>query len=116
MAAGPSLISGNTSFLLSQVAFLMGSFVHLERPKILRNLEKHMGFCFVPFCVHASPFRRQPITAQLSWELAVRQDAGFFCILMSVACLPTLQLTYFSIRPAVPWVSLSMPDKTQVQK
>jgi len=39
--------AGNASFLLSQVAFLMGSFVHLERPKILRNLEKHMGFHFV---------------------------------------------------------------------
>lgn len=47
MAVGPALIAGNASFLLSQVAFLMGSFVHLERPKILRNLEKHMGFHFV---------------------------------------------------------------------
>lgn len=47
MAVGPALIAGNASFLLSQVAFLMGSFVHLERPKILRNLGKHMGFHFV---------------------------------------------------------------------
>lgn len=47
MAVGPALISGNASFLLSLVALLMGSFVHLERPKILRNLEKHMGFLFM---------------------------------------------------------------------
>lgn len=56
------------------------------------------------------------MTAQLPWELAVRQDAGFFCIFMSVARLPTLQCTYLAIRPAVPWVSLSMPDKPQVRK
>lgn len=49
MAMGSSLVSGNTSFFLSQVAFLMDSFVHLERPEILRNLCKHRGFCFVPF-------------------------------------------------------------------
>lgn len=58
----------------------------------------------------SSPF----ITAQLSWELG--QDTPFFYILMAAAHPPTLQCTYLSIHPEVPWVDLSMPDKPQVQK
>lgn len=48
--------------------------------------------------------------------IGARQDAGFFCILMSVAPLHTLQHTYLSIYPAVPSISLSMPDKPQMWK